>query len=362
MRILHVRSSEFLGSAERLIIGQIKQLTEFDFCCATFGGRDNSQPFRIACRQSGIETIPIKEAFSGDWRVIRQLRREIDSRQIDILVTHDYKSNFFGYFAAKDSSAKQIAVFHGVTWDNRKVTVYNWIDRRILRRVRRIIAVSKATAEYLLSIGIEQQRISVVPNAIEERLLKARSSERQHADYIRVVAAGRFSFEKGFDMLLEAVARLRDRAPRFRIYLYGAGPEEARLRKLVADRRLEEIVEFGGLVGNLPELFDDMDLMVMPSRSEGMPVVLLEAWARQLPVIATAVGGVPELIEDGRNGLLIEPLSVDHLVERLGYALDNPDQLRLFGQKGYQLVMERYTFRSQAPLLADIYRSCQACP
>jgi len=360
MRILHLRSSEFLGSPECLIIGQIKQLTEFEFYCATFVGRENSQPFLKACRQSGIETIPIRETFLGDWRVIRQLRRQIDSRQIDILVTHDYKSTFFGYFATLGSSAEQITVFHGLTSEDRKVTAYNWINRRILRRVRRIIAVSETTAEYLSSTGIERQRISVVPNAIEEELLAAPPSRDRQSDHVRVVAAGRFSFEKGFDLLLKAVASIRDRAPAFRIYLYGSGPEETRLKKLVADRRLEAIVEFGGFAENLTELFDDMDLMVMPSRSEGMPVVLLEAWARQLPVIATAVGGVPELIKDGRNGLLITPFSVDHLAERLGYALDNPDQLRRFGQAGYQLVRKDFTFRSQAPQLAEIYRSCRS--
>ncbi|MEE8575706.1 MAG: glycosyltransferase family 4 protein [candidate division Zixibacteria bacterium] len=357
MRIVHLRSSEFLGSPEKLIIGQITQLTEFDCCVATFSGRQNCVPFTQACKRAGIDSFEIKESFLGDWRVIGQLRKLFYDRQIDLVVTHDYKSNFFAHHATRNSDVRQIALFHGVTSEDSKVSLYNSIDRWTLKRVDHIITVSEKTARLIASFGIKPSNISVVPNAIDENILIDNLPVRDSSDQVQLVAAGRLSYEKGFDLLLEAIAEIAETAEPFKLYLYGSGPEETKLRQIVADLQIEPQIEFCGFTDKLIEIFDRMDLMIMSSRSEGMPVVLLEAWARKLPVLATTVGGIPELINHGKNGLLVEPENIEALAEAISSAIKDRPKLKALGEAGYQLVKADYTYRSQTKSLAKIYRN-----
>ena len=358
MNILHLRSSEFLGSPERLIIGQVEHLPQYRSICGSYVRPRGDNRFLRECERRGIATASISESFTGDWRIVAQVRELVAREEIDLVVSHDYKSNFYAYRALRRTDVRQIAYFHGVTTEDMKVRIYNFIDRLVLRRLNRIVAVSGPTALRLERMGISPDRISVVPNAVADDMLRPENDiSSETADHVRIVAAGRLSHEKGYDLLLQAVSRIKDASPPFRVYLYGFGPEENRLKRMADDLQIKNFVEFCGFTDNLAEVFDRMDFLVLSSRSEGMPVVVLEAWARRLGVVATAVGGVPDLIESNKTGVLMQPQSVADLVEKLNWAIENRSQLAQFGRAGYDLVKEKYNFSRQALLLAAIYES-----
>ncbi len=356
MNILQLRNSDVFSSPERLIIGQCLNLPEFDFTCAAFvkPGMDNR--FLEECRAAGLNTVAVPDSFPGDIRMIGRLRRLIFERDIDLVVTHDYKASFYTFFSLRKQAVRQIAYFHGVTSEDRKVRIYNAIDRQVLKRLGQVIAVSERTGELLVGMGISSENIAVVPNAIDDAsLITENQFEVRAEDPARIIAAGRFSHEKGFDLLIQALKKVKESGSTFQVDLYGLGPEEEKLKQMLRDLSLGDTITFHGFVDDLLPALRRADFLVMPSRSEGMPVTVLEAWSQRLGPIATSVGGVPEIVTDNVNGLLVPSEDVEALAGKIVWALANLQEMREYGSAGYQLVKERYTYSRQAELLREIY-------
>jgi glycosyltransferase involved in cell wall biosynthesis len=303
-----------------------------------------------------LETVAFDESFIGDIRVIRQLSDIIANRNIDLLVTHDYKSNFYGYFACRKHKLPQLAYFHGLTTENFRMKLYNAIDRFMLRKMSRIITVSNITRQLLIKRGITPDKIDVVFNAIDSSSMITESVQKERSDKVcRVIAAGRFSHEKGFDVLLKAVAEIKDKSMPFEIHLYGLGIEENRLRQMVKRLKIDHLIRFCGFVDDILPVLSEMDFMALSSRSEGMPVIILEAWSQQLGVLATAVGGIPEMIKSGESGILVDPENVKELAKKLLWAIENREEMVRYGRRGYSLVKQKYTHSVQSDELRKLY-------
>ena len=356
MTILHLRNSDFFGSPERLILGQVEHLPNITSIVGSFVRSDGDSDFLDQCKSRNIPTVALTESFTGDWRVIGQLREAVIDHKIDLVVSHDYKANFFAYYALKKTPARHIAYFHGVTSEDAKVRLYNFIDSIILKRIPRIITVSSQTKQRLINMGITPDSICVVANAVDKDMIAEPAPAPANDTPVRIVAAGRFSHEKGFDLLLEAIARIPDSVPPYKVFLYGHGPEEDSLKNQAKRLALTDRVEFCGFTDSLPSVFDTMDFLIMSSRSEGMPVVILEAWARGLGVLATDVGGVSELIDGRESGVLIKPEDIDDLAEKIRWGIEHRSEVRAFGRFGQELVQQKYTYAAQANELAHIYR------
>ena len=215
------------------------------------------------------------------------------------------------------------------SWARRPVVVTAWgsdvallrtpllgpLVRRILRRAASVIAVSGAMARELVALGLPAEKVTVVLTAIDplERPLAARDALRSKLGlpHERPLALflGRLSPVKGPDVLLEAVRLLRERLPRAAFVLTGEGQLRAPLEAAVREHHLQEHVFFAGAVAreSVAEYLAACDLLVLPSRSEGLPHAVLEAMAFGRPVVASSVGGVPEVVENGVTGLLVPP-------------------------------------------------------
>jgi glycosyltransferase involved in cell wall biosynthesis len=356
-RILHVRNSDMYGSPERLIIGQCRQIKTFEWVVATFVRDGGINRFAEESAGAGIETFAIPEKRLADTAIIGRLRRIIKDRQIDMVVSHDYKATCVSWLATRGLGTALIACYHGETTEDVKVRLYNMVDSIMLRKMHRIIAVSQYTRTQLISRGIKEKRIVVVANAIDATALSEIAPIREPLGErpIRMISAGRFSREKGLDLLLDAVASVKDSAPAFKLYLYGKGAEEFRLRKQVELLGLSNIVEFCGFVDDIAPVFRTMDMLVMTSRSEGMPLIILEAWKERLGVVATAVGGIPEMIQSEKNGLLIDSPDVKKISESLISAMNNMEAIAVYGSKGFELLKTTYNYETQAVALLAVY-------
>lgn len=267
--------------------------------------------FSRAFEAAGIPVRLLRERFRFDPAIIGQFRRALDKFKPDVYQSHGYKGSMLGRFARRRSVRWQ-AVFHGFTWENPLVRLYHALDVRWLRRADSVVVVSRAFGRELERRGVDPARIRWVPNAIDEAAL-ARTDSGENLrrlwvgdeDSVLAGVIGRLSPEKGPDVFLRAFAAAAPRAPRLRAVMVGDGPELEPSRRLAGRLGLEGRVVFAGFRSDLAAVYRALDLLVIPSRSEGLPTVLLEAMLLGVPVVSTAVGAVPDVIEDGTTGLVV---------------------------------------------------------
>lgn len=356
-RILHVRNSDIFGSPERLIISQCRGIKDFEWTVATFVRNEGMSRFSEETAKAGIDTFAIPEKRAADTAILSRLRRIVRDRQVGMIVSHDYKANLTSWLATRGLGLPLVAHYHGVTAEDVKVRLYNAIDSVMLRKMIRVIAVSEHTKRHLLNRGIKESRIVVIPNGIDSN--QATDHLHTHTPIgnrpIRMIAAGRFSSEKGFDILFDALNLIKDSLPPWQLAVYGKGPEESRLRQQVDMYQLSNNIEFCGFVDDIAPVLRTMDMLVVTSRSEGMPLIILEAWREHLGVVATPVGGIPEMITSGHNGLLSATTTVADVAETLKAAINDAERIHRYGKEGYTTLRTKYSLEQQSQSLTMLY-------
>jgi glycosyltransferase involved in cell wall biosynthesis len=166
--------------------------------------------------------------------------------------------------------------------------------------------------------------------------------------------------EKGLDVLIDAVSLLQQKHPRVCCLIVGAGQERQRLVEHIRQRKLEKDVVLAGFREDIPELLNLMDVFVLPSLEEGMPQSLLQALAMERAVVASAVGGVPEIVEDGQTGFLVNPKDPLALAEKVGQLLRDPGQRKMFGQAGRRVIEQDYSMEAMVMKTELLYSALWA--
>jgi glycosyltransferase involved in cell wall biosynthesis len=272
--------------------------------------------FVEAARDLGIAVDVINERFRFDRSAIHQLREIVARRKPDLIQTHMIKSHFLVKLAQLNKQHPWIAYHHGYTSTDAKMLVYNQLNRWSLPSADRVIAVCEAFAKQLVRAGVRRERISICHNSVKpprniskDEQQSLRANFQISNDERVIVCVGRLSREKGHNDLIHAIALVHEMEPtlKFKLLLVGDGPERAHLETVVRDLRIQEQVVFVGHVADVAAFYSIADVLALPSHSEGSPNVLLEAMAAGLPIVATAVGGVPEIAMSGENSLLTSP-------------------------------------------------------
>lgn len=321
--------------------------------------------FVEAVQQSGIDLDLITERFRFDPRVVSQLVEVLRRRAPDIVQTHGVKSHFLMRLSGLGRRYRWIAFHHGYTAEDRKMRLYNQLDRWSLAAADRVVTVCRSFADDLVETGVRRERIAVLPNAIEEAPSPAPGDARdlRRGMGIRqgervILSVGRFSREKAQADLVRASACLRRSHPglAFRVVLLGDGPLRLEVERAVEAAGLSEAFLFAGHQSNVWPYFGLADLFVLPSHSEGSPNVLLEAMASGVPVVATSVGGVPETVEGGENGLLVPRANPQALAEAIGRLLDDDAMARRLASAARATVERRHSPAVYERALVGIYR------
>jgi glycosyltransferase involved in cell wall biosynthesis len=284
---------------------------------ATFyrGGSLGSNEFTLACQCAGVKLHVIQEQFAFDFSVIPAIRRLIAAYDPQIVQTHNVKSHFLMRLTRACQQRRWIAFHHGYTWSDLKVRLYNQLDRWSLPSASKVVTVCRQFATDLESIGISEQRIAIRHNSVnlflpaaEDRVLELRRSLRIPDGTQVMLTVGRLSREKGQADLIEAVSLLRkeDRERQLRLVVVGDGPDSQRLKEAARTSEVADWIVFAGHQADVSPYYTMADLMVLPSHTEGSPNSLLEAMAAGLPIVATAVGGVPEIVITEKDALLVE--------------------------------------------------------
>jgi glycosyltransferase involved in cell wall biosynthesis len=357
MNIVHLTASTFLGGPERQMLGLAHHLPPEDtssFLSFAEGGR--SRAFLTAVRRDGFEAVALANDTPRFFKAIREIAETLGRLQADVLLCHGYKANLLGRRAARRCGIPAVAVSRGWTGESFRVRWYERLDRFHLRWMDHVVCVSNAQSLRVRRAGVRPERVTVIPNAVDaERFTDPDPRYRAKLErYFRtprsriIAAAGRLSPEKGFHVLVEAAARLLENDPTLGFILFGQGDCRAHLLEQVRAAGLGGAFVLGGFRSDLERFMPHLDLFVLPSFTEGMPNVVLEAFAGGVPVVATAVGGTPEVVEDGVSGHLVPPGDPDALAEAIHTALSSDDNLRELGFQGRQRVLENYSFSFQA--------------
>ena len=280
-------------------------------------GEERTNEFVTAVDQAGIEIDVIPEQRRFDLSVTSALKEIAARRKPDLIVTHSVKSHFIMWRSRLWKDHPWVAFHHGYTTTDRKMRLYNRFDRWSLPRADRVVTVCQAFAgELSRRTRIPEDRIFVRHNAIRPPVkpsaadvsgLKARLGVADHE--LVILSVGRLSKEKAHADLIDAFTITCAQHPELKckLMIVGAGPERARLEARAQASPSNQQIVFVGQVRNAQLFYHIADVFALPSHSEGSPNVLLEAMAAGVPIVATAVGGVPEMIQHEASALLVAP-------------------------------------------------------
>ena len=291
-------------------------------------------------------------ALKKIWELRRFLRRE----RFDVVHTYDVYSNCIGVPAARLAGVRVFS-------SQRDLSNWSWYtkrNRKILRWVqklsRAVVANSEAVRQSMLDEdGFPSSKIRVIRNAVETGRLPG---VKKHGAEIRkrIVTVANMHFEsKGHACLIEAARKVCDHFPKALFVLVGEGALRTKFEKQVAELKLADNFSFLGARSDVPELLAGCDIGVLPSLAEGLPNAVLEALAAGLPVVASCVGGIPEIIEHGKNGLLVPPGDPDALAVAIMRLLGDERYAADLGVRGLETARNEFSFERLATQLEELY-------
>lgn len=363
----------------RYVTGAVKPVFEFareaarreafpriELSVLTFMRNETANSFTRAVEAEGLplDVIPEKRAF--DPSILRQLREIVARRKPDIIWTHSVKSHFLIRLAGLHREAKWIAFHHGYTSTALRTRLYNQLDRWSHKGADRLVTVCDAFAQMLEKRGISRSKLRVqhspirpVPPHPSFSAAAARLELGLDPESKIVLSVGRLSGEKNQALLLRAVARVHELAPTLplRLLIVGDGPERASLNILAATLGVSSIVTFAGHQNRPESFYRASDIFVLSSRTEGSPNVLLEAMDAGLAIVATTVGGVPEMVGHEQSALLVPSEDQEAMARAILRLLEDPNLRSRLVAAGKQ-VLSKHTpeeyFRSVSRIFEEI--------
>lgn len=367
--ILALMATDHLSGPARQLVQlseNINKLGSYRYClCFAWPPGMPEPAFFGQIRARGIDLHVLDQKSPFDLSMIRQLQSIIRNKKIDLVQTHGYKPNVLGCFLQKLCGIPWVAYLHGDTMEDFKLRCYFLAEKLVIRQADIVITVSHAMRNSMVANGGKSVRVHAVHNAIDPDSFQQFVSTAELDNLRRVYGiskedllvgiVGRLSQEKGHEWFLKAFQQVLRMLPKTKAIFIGSGPEENRLRKACMERGLTEQVLFVGFQENMATWYNILDLVVMPSLSEGLPNVAMEAMLFSKPVVATKVGGIPEVVEDGITGKLINTQDVPSLAAAIESILSDEAQMRTFGINGRKRVLEAFTPAIRANRIAVLY-------
>ena len=369
IRLLFVLTSPVRGGVEEVVLGLLRRLDPSEFRLALAAPAPLLDGFgadltgiRVDTEAMSVERLLRRDAFGPLSRFVRRV-------QPDIINAHLFRSTAAAAPVAAWYGVPLVETYHGREGWRRGLVRGRFLpDRLVARLVDRVIAVSEAARTFLIDgKGYPAAKVTVVANGRDLSLYQpgawrdAVRTELGLAPATPVVGVvGRLDAQKGHAYLLDAWPAVRQQIPDARLLVVGDGGLRETLERRVRELGTGDSVIFAGFRADVPRLLDAMDVMVLPSLYEGMPLTAIEGSAMARPVVATAVDGTPEVVRDGRTGHLVPPADPAALSRAILALLQDPDAARRMGQAGRQWVLARFDVTRHVAATADVYRSVAA--
>ncbi len=368
MRILHVLASRGLYGAERVVLELIDEHQRAGHrpILASIAGAGAPEPaVETEARRRGLPVEGLRMLdgpnLRGAWRLARLAR----ARGIDVIHAHGFKGNILlGFLPRRLRGApRMIATLHGWIGIRRysPIWCFEALEGRVLRRLDAVVTVDPGLLDHPRLRRVPRHRLQAIANGVAPAVPRSPPPDPAVASFCSsgptLMAVGRLSPEKGWPVLLEALREGLRRGADLRLALFGDGPERQRIEDRTQALGLRRRVLLAGYVPEVRYYMPGFDAFVLPSWSEGWPLCVVEAMLAGLPVVATAVGAVPEQLDHGRAGLLVPPGDPSALAEALCRLDRRPALARCLARRARTRAVERYTSAAMARAYEHLYRS-----
>jgi glycosyltransferase involved in cell wall biosynthesis len=342
-RIFHLITRLINGGA---INALVPIATEIDGFSMTVGyGAEFDQHLDNELRQRGVETkqFPLIKHYNPITAVgaVFTVARYLQKHEFDIIHTHSTEAGIIGRAAARLVGAPNVVhTIHGVPFTEDRNDLLNWFVKQCERAAApwtdEMISIANVISEEYLShnIGRAEQYRTIKYGIELDEFHDASSADNLPGSGVRILIVSRLVEGKGFDVLLDAIERLD--VNDFSVLIAGDGPLRDHLMTEIRSRGLDKTVFLLGYRKDIPEVMSGCDLLVLPSFREGTPLVIIEAMATEIPVVATDIAGIPEVVDRGETGILIQPGDVDRLADEIDRLVRSPGLRKQLGQAGRQ--------------------------
>lgn len=355
------------GGMKEHVLSLINNLDKFKYEVLAACPADS--PTYQDLQRDGIKVFPIningELSLRGDWQSISQLTQIIRKEEIAIVHSHGSKAGLVARIAAKRAGAKNVFTVHGTIFHEHfspiKKKIFAKVEGVLAGLTHKIITVSKSLKDDLIQLeGVDTSKIAVIYNGVPTKKFNLnidRDQKRADLDLKvtpkLIVTVARLASQKGLQYLLDAVESIENQD--FQLAIVGDGPLLAELSQQAKDLKITDKVKFLGHRHDVPEILKAADIFVLSSITEGLPLIVLEAMAAQLPVISTIVGGVPEIIENEINGLLVKPKVPEELKIAIEKLLLNNELARKIAGRGYETVTNEFDLEIMVNKISQVY-------
>ena len=362
-KILHIIGGGEIGGAEELVFTLLKQTDpsryEVRLICLCPG------PFADLVAREGFPTLTIPMRHRMDISKIKPMRKYIRENQIDLIHTHGVRANLIGRPAARRENIPVVTTFHSMLhydydapW---KVAMARLLTMHGNNYTDRFIAISHAIKDDLLDMHIPADKIQVIHSGLDVSKFTSTQNPDQirqqfnlDSDRLTFTMVARFHPVKGHRYFLQAARLLLDAGIKAQFLLIGEGLYRPELEARVRDLGIDSFVHMPGYYRQVEDVYRISDVLCVPSLMEGLGLVILEAMYFEVPVIASSVGGIPELIEDGQSGILIPPADVQAFYNAMYKIAVNQDLAQALARQGKERVKD-FTIDNMARQVEECY-------
>jgi glycosyltransferase involved in cell wall biosynthesis len=359
VKVVHVIKVTGIGGAEQHLLQLLPALRERDVDARVLSldaGGDSGR-FHHALDDRGVPWRRVATGFDASPKLAAAVVKAVRAERPDLLHTHMVHGDVYGSIAANVLRVPFVSSRHND--DRYLLGPFRYVDRAFMRSAKRLIAISDSVREFLIRAGLPEAKLRTIHYGLDE--LPTAPSEVTpeqagiSADSLLVLAIGRLIEQKDHETLLRAFVRVRGNQPSARLAILGWGVLEEQTRALVQELGLGDVVLLPGRVEPRAWLAR-ADVFAHTSRWEGFGIVLLEAMLAGLPVVATRVSAVPEIVADRETGLLVEAGDATAVAAALSELLDDPARRRSLGQAGVARARAEFSVARMTRRTIDVYR------
>ena len=351
LKILHIDPERHWGGGEAQVLGLLSYLVER-------GHRNDllTHPEGRLFQQSqalGVRTIPLVILNDLDLRPVPRLRRLIRDENYDIIHVHTKRAHALSFWLSHGAPRPKYVVTRRMDYPEAN----NWYTRCLYnRKVEGVVAISRKILELLVQAGVVPEKIRLIHDGIDPRPFEFAANTRDmRPERVVVGMAAVFEERKGHRFLLEAARRLKEQGYQIQYRLAGEGSLRKSLEETATRLGVKDDVQFLGFVSDISAFLSQVDIFVLPSLFEGLGVSVLEAMAAGKAVIASRVGGLPELVIDSVTGLLVAPRDIEGLANAISKLAADRFLIREMGQRGRERLRENFTMEQTARKNEDYY-------
>ncbi len=367
IRVAHLIHTMLYGGVETSLLNWLRTMdrSRFEihlFCFANPGATET--PFVEAAAALGfaVERIPWSRR-KPLLRAARVMARHIRARRIDILHCHNTYAQLVTLAAGWMTGVKTITTFYVWGEFGWKRAVLQWADQLSAPLLDEVSAHCERTVADTIARGIPASRVRLLTSGFEAKPVYLSPEERHRrrcelgadAGSVVLIYLARFWPEKAHDSLVRAFREILDREPRARLWLAGSGPEQTRVRALAGELRVDQNICFLGFRTDIAELLAMADIQVHPSDNEGVAMAVCEGMAAGLPIVASAVGGLPEVLRHEESALLIAPRNTGELAGAVLRLIAEPETRRRLGAAARRFIEEEYSLAAATARVEAVY-------